>query len=76
MLFRSLDSLQTRIDPEFVFRTLSKLEVLYESDPQAADRLLQELIVFLRSALADIHSANASVAPAQARERAPLLTVT
>lgn len=72
----TLDSLQTRIDPEFVFRTLSKLEVLYESDPREADRLLQDLIVFLRSALADIHSSNASVAPAQAQERAEPLTVT
>lgn len=70
----TLSSLQARIDPEFVFQTLSKLEVLYEADPSEADRLLQELIAFLRSALADVHSSSAPGAPdQQTRERgAPL----
>jgi hypothetical protein len=52
----SLGSLQARIDPEFVFGTLSKLERLYASDPAQADRLLDELIAFLRRALADLRS--------------------
>jgi hypothetical protein len=43
-----LAALQARIDPEFVFQTLTKLERLYESDPPGADRLLEELIGFLR----------------------------
>jgi hypothetical protein len=64
----TLGSLQARIDPEYVFRTLSKLEVLYESDPPEADRLLQELIAFLRSALADIRSPGSLAGPDQARE--------
>jgi LytS/YehU family sensor histidine kinase len=50
----SLGTLQARIDPEFVFGTLSKLEQLYASDPAQADRLLDELIAFLRRALADL----------------------
>jgi hypothetical protein len=45
-----LAALQARIDPEFVFQTLTKLERLYESDPPGADRLLEELIGFLRGA--------------------------
>jgi hypothetical protein len=50
----SLGLLQARIDPEFVFGTLSKLAQFYASDPAQADRLLDELIAFLRRALADL----------------------
>jgi len=56
----TLGSLRARVDPEFVFETLSKLEALYEADPSGADRLLEELIAFLRSALADIQASSAS----------------
>ena len=49
-----LAALQARIDPEFLFQTLARLEQLYEADPPGADRLLEELIAFLRRALADI----------------------
>jgi hypothetical protein len=59
-----LASLRARIDPDFLFQALTRLERLYETDPAAADRLLDELIAFLRNALADIR---ASVAPVQAQ---------
>jgi Histidine kinase len=52
--------LHSRIDPEFLFQTLEKLEQLYEADPPGADRLLEELIVFLRAALADIQASGAT----------------
>jgi predicted small integral membrane protein len=55
-----LATLQARIDPEFLFQTLTKLEQLYEADPPGADRLLEELIVFLRAALAGIPISSAS----------------
>ena len=53
----TLGSLRSRIDPEFFLGTLKRLEQLYEADPSGADRLLEELIVFLRAAVADIQSA-------------------
>jgi len=62
----TLDALQARIDPEYLCQTLTKLDRLYEADPPAADQLLDELIVFLRAALADIRALNASVAASQA----------
>ena len=67
-----LAALQARIDPEFLFQTLTKLEQLYEADPPGADRLLEELIVFLRGALADIQVSGASAASDRtpAREQA------
>jgi histidine kinase len=68
----TLASLRARIDPEFLFQTLAKLERLYEADPPEADRLLEELIVFLRAALADLQATGASVTPdrTQARDEA------
>lgn len=51
-----LTTLQARIDPEFVFQTLTKLEQLYEDDPLHADRLLDELIVYLRAALGHLQA--------------------
>ena len=46
-----LAALQARIAPDFLFQTLARLETLYEADPPAADRLLEDLIVFLRRAV-------------------------
>jgi hypothetical protein len=43
-----LAALQARIDPEFVLQSLTRLERSYAGDPAAADRLLEELIEFLR----------------------------
>jgi len=71
----TLSNLEARIDPQFVIQTLSKLEVLYDAHPLEADRLLQELIDFLRSALADIHSSNASITLDQMPDRREALTV-
>jgi hypothetical protein len=52
-----LASLQARVEPDFLLQTLTRLERSYETDPRAADRLLDELIAFLRAALADIRAA-------------------
>jgi hypothetical protein len=52
----NLGSLQARVDPEYVFRTLSRLERLYEDDPSGADRLLDELVSFLQRAIADVQA--------------------
>lgn len=49
-----LASLQARVDPDFLLETLTRLERSYETDPGAADRLLDELIAFLRGAVADV----------------------
>lgn len=67
--------LQARIDPEFLFQRLTKLEQLYEADPPGADRLLEELIVFLRGALADIQGSAASAASDRTPGRAQAFQV-
>lgn len=58
-----LDSLQARVDPELVFQSLAKLEGLYGTDPAAAERLLDELVAFLRAAVADIRASTATEKP-------------
>ncbi len=57
-----LASLQRRVEPDFLLQTLARLEQSYDADPDAADRLLDELIVFLRAALAD-NQASETAAP-------------
>ena len=56
-----LASLQARVEPEYLFQTLRRLEEAYETNPNAADRLLDELIAFLRDVVTDIR---ASTSPA------------
>jgi hypothetical protein len=51
-----LASLQARVEPDFLLQTLTRLEQSYETDPRAADRLLDDLIAFLRGALADMRA--------------------
>jgi hypothetical protein len=48
-----LAALRARVDPDFLFRALQRLERLYESHAADADRLMEELIAFLRTALAE-----------------------
>jgi hypothetical protein len=44
-----LEALHARVHPERVFRELAQLEALYVTDPAAADRSLEELVVSLRT---------------------------
>ena len=52
-----LQALQARIDPRFLFETLSAVERDYEDDPALGDRLLERLIAWLRAMLPDLHNA-------------------
>jgi len=42
---------QARVDPEFLFDSLERVRDLYEHDPTTAERMLDDLIVYLRAAL-------------------------
>jgi LytS/YehU family sensor histidine kinase len=52
-----LAALHARVDPDHLLHTLTRLAQTYEIDPTSADRLLDELIAFLRGALAEIRAA-------------------
>ena len=57
----SLASLQARVDPDVLLEKLALLEQSYEVDPEAADRLLDELIASLRDAIADIRAPGTAI---------------
>lgn len=46
-----LQALQARVEPRFLFETLHDIEELYETDADAAARMLDDLIAYLRAAL-------------------------
>ena len=52
-----LQAMQARVEPEFLFDTLVEVQRLYETDARRADRILDQLIVYLRAALPQLHDA-------------------
>jgi len=46
-----LVALQARVEPRFLFETLSDVEVFYEKDAELGARVLDDLIAYLRAAL-------------------------
>ncbi len=57
-----LQAMQARVEPQFLFNTLTQVERLYESDARLADRMLDDLIVYLRAALPQLREAASTVA--------------
>jgi hypothetical protein len=51
-----LASLAARVEPDALLQKLTRLEQAYEADPEVADLLLEELIAYLRAALADLRA--------------------
>lgn len=56
-----LQAVQARIEPQFLFDMLDAVRQGYEGDPQRAELLLDELVVFLRAALPRLQHASSSV---------------
>ena len=46
-----LQLMQARVEPQFLFNTLRRVGELYDADRSAADRMLDNLILYLRAAL-------------------------
>jgi len=56
-----LQTMQARVEPEFLFDTLVEVQQLYETDVRRADRILDQLIVYLRAALPQLHDATSTL---------------
>lgn len=56
-----LQAMQARVEPQFLFNTLTQVERLYESDAKLADRMLDDLIVYLRAALPQLRETTSTV---------------
>jgi histidine kinase len=56
-----LQAMQARVEPRFLFNTLAQVESLYETDATQADRMLDDLIVYLRAALPQLRETTSTV---------------
>jgi hypothetical protein len=57
-----LQAMQACIEPQFLFDTLGAAERMHVSDPGAAARLVDELIIYLRAALPHLRESASTVA--------------
>ena len=61
LAYGQLKAVQARIDPQLLFDMLDAVRRAYESDPVRAERLLDELVAFLRAALPRLQDASSTV---------------
>jgi hypothetical protein len=57
-----LQAMQARVEPQFLFNTLSQVERLYELDARLAARMLDDLIAYLRAAMPLMRDTSSTVA--------------
>jgi LytS/YehU family sensor histidine kinase len=51
MIEAKLKVMQARVEPQFLFNTLAQVRKLFQVDPGLAERMLDELIAYLRAAM-------------------------
>jgi len=56
-----LQAMQARVEPQFLFNTLAHVKQLYESDPTRGERMLDELIAYLRAAMPKMRDTSSTV---------------
>jgi LytS/YehU family sensor histidine kinase len=56
-----LQLMQAQIEPQFLFNTLQRIRDLYETDPASADRMLENLILYLRAVLPQMRASNSTL---------------
>ena len=56
-----LQLLEAQIEPHFLFNSLANVQRLYESQPESAERLLDNLKVYLRAALPRMREAHSTI---------------
>jgi sensor histidine kinase YesM len=56
-----LQAMQARIEPQFLFDTLARVKELYDRDAEAAERVLDELIAYLRAAMPRMRETSSTV---------------
>lgn len=57
-----LQAVQARIDPQLLFEMLDAVRLAYTADAARAERLLDELVAFLRASLPRLRTASSSIA--------------
>jgi Histidine kinase len=56
-----LQAMQARVEPQFLFNTLALVRELYEHDTATADRMLDDLIAYLRAALPHLRESSSTL---------------
>jgi hypothetical protein len=67
-----LQAMQARVEPQFLFNTLAQVKQLYDSDGALADRMLDDLIAYLRAALPHLRESSSTLGQEAALARAYL----
>jgi LytS/YehU family sensor histidine kinase len=62
MLESQLQAMQARVEPRFLFGTLAQVRDLYVADAVLAERMLDELITYLRAAMPKMRDSASTVA--------------
>ena len=61
MLESRLQAMQARVEPTFLFNTLAQVKTLYERDAARGERVLDELIAYLRAAMPKMRDTSSTV---------------
>jgi hypothetical protein len=61
MLESQLQAMQARVEPQFLFDTMAQVRRLYDVDRPLAERMLDELIAYLRAAMPQIRDTTSTV---------------
>jgi hypothetical protein len=67
-----LQAMQARVEPQFLFNTLAQVRELYLRDAEAAGRMLEDLIAYLRAALPHLRESSSTLGQEVALARAYL----
>ncbi|HET9763325.1 MAG TPA: histidine kinase [Casimicrobiaceae bacterium] len=62
MLESELQALQARVEPQFLFNTMAQVRKLYAVDARLAERMLDDLIAYLRAAMPHMRNTTSTVA--------------
>jgi len=57
-----LQALQARVEPQFLFNTLAQVHALYRNDAARGERMLDELIAYLRAAMPRMRDTSSTLA--------------
>jgi hypothetical protein len=62
MLESQLQAMQARVEPQFLFNTLAQVKQLYDLDPLLGERMLDDLIAYLRAAMPKMRDTSSTLA--------------
>ena len=62
MLESQLQAMQARVEPQFLFNTMAQVRRLYDLDARLGERMLDELIAYLRAAMPRMRDTTSNVA--------------